>query len=419
VQLQDITKILDLQGVSVTKIDVDAPGEVRIWLKPTNYKQKCPCCASRQTIRNGKDGYRQIRHLPMCDKICILIVPKIRLKCKSCEATFAYTYDFVAGKQRYTKAFKAFIYELSIGSTVQHTAEITKTPYSTAEQFFKEIVQSLAPVTEAYAQKRAQKSAKLILGIDDFAIRKGHNYNTGIHDLRGESLLCVIEGRTLPELKAYMSKNPQIAALDPFAIVMDLARGYHSFSAEYFPNAIRVADRFHVNKYIIEALNEVRRRVGKNLAPKARLSLNRHKHLLNKRKDTLSQEQHKQLKSLLGFSDDLKAVYNLKEQLADWYDCSPNYPSASASFQLWLKKGRDLGIPEVIDALKTFQNWQPEILNYHLCRFTNGIVEGRNGKIKSLQRRRFFAQNRTYYESLIILECNKEISQLQFSLFVS
>jgi hypothetical protein len=54
------------------------------------------------------------------------------------------------------------------------------------------------------------------MGIDDFAIRKGHNYNTGLHDLRGESFLGIAKGRTLPELRAYMEKSPQIACLKPF-----------------------------------------------------------------------------------------------------------------------------------------------------------------------------------------------------------
>ncbi|MDQ0171521.1 hypothetical protein J2T19_002983 [Paenibacillus tundrae] len=33
---------------------------------------------------------------------------------------------------------------------------------------------------------QASNQTDLVLGIDDFAIKKGHTYNTGIHDLRGK-----------------------------------------------------------------------------------------------------------------------------------------------------------------------------------------------------------------------------------------
>jgi len=141
----------------------------------------------------------------------------------------------VTGKERYTEAFKIQNYKLSIGATVQHCAKNTETPYSTAERFFKETALKIAPYTKEAAQEIARQSAKLILGIDDFAIRKGHNYNTGFHDLRGENMIGIAEGRTLDELRAYMRENPQIAALNPHAVIMDLARGYHSFAAEFFP----------------------------------------------------------------------------------------------------------------------------------------------------------------------------------------
>jgi len=72
----------------------------------------------------------------------------------------------------------------------------------------------------------------LVLGIDDFAIRKDHTYNTGLHDLRGGYFLDIIPGRTGEELQAYAEKHTVFKVLNPVAIVMDLARAYHSFCKE-------------------------------------------------------------------------------------------------------------------------------------------------------------------------------------------
>jgi transposase len=422
--LQDISKLIGIQDVKILGIHYirESTGEIRefqVQLEPLEPKQHCPCCGSTNVTKKGKNGHRKVSHLKMGIVPCVLIVANAKLQCNNCLVIYSYTYNFVEGKERYTKLLKASVYEIAIGSTVEHSATITNIPYSTAERFFKEMATIVAGDTLEIVQAKASESRKLVLGLDDFAIRKGHNYNTGFHDLRGESLIGIAEGRTLLELSVYMDNNPLIANLKPFAIVLDLARGYHTFASTYFPNAIRVADRFHVNGYIIDALNEIRRRIGQKLDTASRTDLNRHRHLLNKRNEDLNPEQLKKLNALLNLSNELACAYSLKEQLITWYDCSSDYVSARIGFKRWLDNGHKMEIPEIETALKTFENWQDEILNYHKCRFTNGIVEGRNGKIKSIQRRHYFLRNRTFYEALCIIECNREIAREQFSLAVA
>ena len=57
--------------------------------------------------------------------------------------------------------------------------------------------------------------------------------------------------------------------------------------------------------------------------------------------------------------------------------------------------------------MSSFNYWTEEISNYHKCRYTNGSVEGRNNKIKTLIRRSYFLPNRMIYENRILLECNE------------
>ncbi|OKP82807.1 hypothetical protein A3842_09685 [Paenibacillus sp. P3E] len=87
----------------------------------------------------------------------------------------------------------------------------------------------------------------MVLGVDDFAIKKGHTYNTGIHNLRGETLLDVLAGRKLEDLRAYARSHPDFLALKPKAVVMDLAQMYHTRISEGFPDATRIVDRFHIH----------------------------------------------------------------------------------------------------------------------------------------------------------------------------
>jgi transposase len=280
------------------------------------------------------------------------------------------------------------------------------TPYSTLEYIFKNWMTVNCPLIQNAAIETSLSDNKLILGVDDFAIRKGHTYNTGIYDLRNESLLDVIPGRKFQELMSHKNVMPELFRLNPFAIVMDLAKSYHKFAREVFPSAIRIADRFHVNSYVIDALQAVRKNISNDLSPASKKLLKQNRNLLNKRADSLNENEQQTLKHMLNLSAKLNSVYQWKEALINWYDNCININQAKILFDKWCLQGYSLQIEEVDTALKTFENWEQEILNYHKCSFTNGIVEGRNNKIKAIQRRHYFTRNKKYYKYRIILECN-------------
>nr|WP_272595524.1 transposase [Paenibacillus apiarius] len=131
----------------------------------------------------------------------------------------------------------------------------------------------------------------MVLGIDDFAIKKGHTYNTGIHNLRGETMLDLLPGRKLEELRQYAQLHPDFLLLNPKAVVIDLAQAYHTWINECFPNAIRIAERFHVHGYVIESVQEVRKTVQHTLSPRAKAYLKANHRLLNPPAESLAEKQ--------------------------------------------------------------------------------------------------------------------------------
>lgn len=118
---------------------------------------------------------------------------------------------------------------------------------------------------------------------------------------------------------------------------------------------------------------------------------------MSKRNDQLDEKESAILNKLLYLSSELEKVYWWKEYLIEWYDCCINVNQATIVFDKWLYSGKSLNIPEIDIAIKTFENWKQEIVNYHLYRFTNAPVEGMNNKIKAIQRRHYFKRNRDYY----------------------
>lgn len=400
--LHDINTLLNLQGVTVVDISEPIDKTVSLTLEPIDRIQPCPSCGSTHTIRRGTSKPRHVRHLPIWGNITILILPTIRLSCKCCSLNFTWVYNFVSPKSRYSNDFKQELSDALDGATVKHAGKLFKIPYTSAERFIKEALATVIPILQKDVLALAQSSDRLVIGIDDFAIRKGHTYNTGFHDLRNGSLLTVVNGRKCTELLANEELLQMIHVLSPVAVVMDLARSYHNFAQEVYPNVIRIADHFHVNRYITDALQGIRKRISKEVPTYQGKLLKQHKELLDKRHDCLSKTELAMLDTILKISVELKQAYLLKEQLIHWYDYA-NKSNALYLLERWIDQGDKLNISEVDHALITFKNWKIEIANYHQCRFTNAAVEGRNNKIKALQRRCYFLRNRNSYEQRIYL----------------
>ena len=406
--LHHINDLIQLQDVTVSNYYISEDHVLFLSLCPTKSKQPCPCCRTQAFVicKGSRQKLRQVRHLRCFNRETILLIPMKRLFCKQCEVSFTYQYAFLTGKTRYTNDYKRELSKPLVGTTVKQLTDTFKVPYSTGERFIKQHLAHLIPSIQRKVIAAAQGSTRLILGIDDFAIRKGHTYNTGFHDLRNGNLLTLVMGRTYQTLIQNQGLVKQLKELKPYAVVMDLARSYHKFVAEVFPDAIRIADRFHVNRYLTDALQAVRRRISLSLTPESRKYLKRNKNLIGKRYDSLSEKEERKLGKLLSYSKELTEVYAIKESLINWYELSDETNSYRRLIQ-WIARAKALNIPELTEALKPFENWTEEISNYHKCRYTNGSVEGRNNKIKTLIRRSYFLPNRMIYENRIFLECNE------------
>lgn len=334
-----ISPLLHFPEVQVTSVHKET-GYILCHAEPKASVQACPTCRSAASvIRRGIAYIRKVRHLPAFGSDVFFHLPAIRLSCHGCGGSFVWQYEGVAPKKRYTKAFEQQASSV-LGSTVQHMARVLRMPITSLTRFFYQWMNQESVRVQNECREEAASSPHLVLGINDFAIRKAHTYNTGLHDLRGESFLDVIPGRTIEELHQYVDQHPEWGALQPQAVVLDVASGYHRFGKETYPNAIRIADRYHVNRYVTNALHTIRKDVQKQLAPYAKKHLKRCHRLLGKRRDSLTKAEAKECSVLLSYSSLLCQAYEWKEAFIDWYDCSASYPLAQKGFQRWLRAGK-------------------------------------------------------------------------------
>ncbi len=86
------------------------------------------------------------------------------------------------------------------------------------------------------------------LRIDDFSFRRGYRFGTILVDLESHRPIDLLPDRQAESVAAWIRENPEIQVVS-----RDRASSYASAASEAAPQAIQMADRFHVCKNLTEA----------------------------------------------------------------------------------------------------------------------------------------------------------------------
>ena len=245
-----------------------------------------------------------------------------------------------------------------------------------------------------------------VIGIDEIAIRKGHTYRIVVSDLlRRRPIWFGGKDRseaTMSEFYVWLGakKTGRIRLA-----VMDMWRPFRLATAAHAPNAAILFDKFHVVRHLGEALDAVRKSEYGRLAGRDRRYIKGQKYTLLSRKENLTLDGRKALKTLLSANKRLNTAYVLKESFGQLWSYERE-GWARRFFENWrasLKWQR----------LKPYEKFA-EMIDRHwdgiaaYCRLENkvslGFVEGLNNKIRVIQRRAYGLRNEDYLR-LKILTC--------------
>ncbi len=256
------------------------------------------------------------------------------------------------------------------------------------------------------------------LGLDEtlFArtgARKTRCWCTSIVDVTNPAqLLDVVEGRTAKAASDWLEARSDAWRAGIRWATLDLSGPYRKTFNDSLPDAVQVADPFHVCKLANSRVDECRRRVqNETLGHRGRKTdpLYRSRRLLTKGHERLDEKGNEKLMGLLEAGDpkgEVRMTWHAKETLRGFYD-QPAEDAEAFLDELIADMGDESMPAEVRSLARTLRTWRDQILAWHQAKVSNGPTESINNLIKRIKRIGFGFRNFANYRSRVLLYAGK------------
>jgi transposase len=386
--------VLGLPGYQITGIE-ERGGQVRI-LAQYSGPNRCPRCEGEE-LRLKDRRSRLLRHESWGMRHVVLQLESHKWRCQHCGHHFWQRFPGILPRKRATEPFRRSV-------SIRHFDGISRSRLgrregigsATVERWFQDFLQ-------LRVAERSGAPCPQVLGIDEHFFSRRHGYVTTLCDLKNHTVYDVVLGRSPASLENYFHslKGKNLVRV----VCMDLASSYRALIRQHFPQALIVADRFHVirliNHHFLSCWRDLDSTASRN---RGLVSLmRRHRH-------NLSAAQSDKLTAYLASQPVLELIYRFKQRLCYLLlkkhrtrkQCQKLIPRLlRAIFQL-----RNAGLAPLVQLAHTLSSWSQEIVA--MWRFTrnNGITEGFHTKMEVLQRQAYGFRNFQNYRLRVRVMCS-------------
>ena len=220
--------------------------KIEFWLESKKEYSVCPICGNK-SYKIYDIHKRKIQDTPIHNKNVYININVKEFKCnnKKCnQKTFTEELPFAGKNQVRTYALTEYILIHAIYMSSNCTSLIlsflgVNISADTVDNILKKVNIKDNPNVEK-------------IGIDDVALRKGINYATAIYDLETHHLIALLEGREKEDIIPWLKAHPKIKV-----VARDRANAYAEAINEILPNAIQIADRFHMFENLLKHLKDM------------------------------------------------------------------------------------------------------------------------------------------------------------------
>ena len=219
------------------------------------------------------------------------------------------------------------------------------------------------------------------ISIDEKAFQKGHKYVTVISHPKSGVILEVGEGRDASSTDKLLDKTFTKKQLENINTVsMDMWKPYMQSIERKAPNAEIIHDKFHLIKYLNEAIDKFRRReVQKNEV------LRNSRYILLKNEQNLTAKQQVKYQMIKDSNFEVTKAMNIRENFKSLFDYCHDDTGAIEILENWAQDSYLKCIKEMNKVITTFLNHAWGIINALISGLNNAMAERFNGKIQEIK----------------------------------
>jgi len=348
----------------------------------------CPSCGARSIVKNGY-RLRDFVGLPIGGKRVTIRMKVQRYKCKECDFDQQEKIPFATGSCSYTHRFAKYVVDLLRGMTLQDVSNHLGVSWDTVKEIHSSYL------------KRHYSPPSLDgvenIGIDEFAVKKGHVYKTIVVDLDSGRIIYVGDGKGSEALKKFWRKVKR-KNIKIKHVATDLSAAFIASVMENCPNVVHVFDHFHVVKLMNEKLDDIRRKIysmEKDINKRKVLKGTRYL-LLGNGADIFDKQHKTRPENALAMNEPLSKAYYLKEQLRQIWSQTTK-AMAEKVLDEWVRQAEQSKVTQLQKMAVTVKTYKKGILAWYDCHLSTGKVEGINNKIKVMKRNAYGFRDEKYF----------------------
>lgn len=369
----------------------DVRSEIWVELFPDESKAMA-CSGCEEVVTSVHDRVeRWIRDLPAWGADTQLLVHLRRVKCQRCGTRM----EKVSWLEPYARVTKR------LAQSIAHLCDVL--PVKQAGAYYGVSWHAAKRIHKHYLKETLGEpdlSDVTVIGMDEFAIQKGHRYATVIVEPQTRRVLWVGRGRKREDIRPFFEMLGKDGCERIEAAVMDMWEAFEQEVRTHCKQAKIVYDLFHVlGNYGREVIDRVRVDEANRLRDNksARQVIKGSKWLLLRNKENLKRREDRvKLKELLAANKRLATAYILKDDLKHLWD----YTYEGAAIRFW-NQWYNRAIRSRIEPLKKFarklKERLPGIFSHCQYPFNTSILEGINNKIKVIKRMAYGFRDDEYF----------------------
>ena len=382
----------------VEHVDLSILGkQVTIKLVYTGQDAKCPECNDFCGIYDHAPEQKW-RHLDTMQFETILVCRLPRCNCnkhgvKTVNAPWAERHS------RFTLMFEGFVVQLlQHCSSTQAAATLVGLSWHAVDQIMLRAVKR--------GLKRRDTQAIEHLGLDEKSFRAGHQYVTTLNDLDGGRILEVVETRTTEATQELLTSLAAEQRAKVRSVAIDMWKPFAKAVRKHLPSADIVHDRFHISKYLNEAVDAVRRQESRKLSESGDRTLIGSKYTWLRNPENMDCKQRASFNQLMTFELKTGVAWSLKNMFRTFWQFTCR-DSADYFFMFWCNAVERSQLKPMIKVKNLIVRHKKNLLNYFRHRTTNAVSEGLNSKIQLIKASARGFHSFDSYRTRILFYCGK------------